>query len=61
MISKPDGYTGYVVKDGEGGLPIGDIVHDSQGWVFWPAPYRKPLTMKTACEVSSILRELNKG
>jgi hypothetical protein len=59
VITKPDGCDGYVVKDGQGGMPIGDIVHDSGGWVFWPSVYRKPVTIRTAGEILSILQELN--
>jgi len=59
MISKPEGSAGYVVKDGQCGLPIGDIVNDPGGWIFWPSVYRRPMTLKIAGEVLSILKELN--
>ena len=60
MIIKPAGVNSYIVKDGPAGLPIGDIVNDPGGWVFWPSVYRKPIKLKIAGEILNLLQELNR-
>jgi len=60
MIRRPDGTANYLVTDAAHGLPVGDIAPYTAGeWVFWPAVYRKPVTLKIAGEILHILEELN--
>ncbi len=59
MITQPTGSVNFLVSAGKGSLPIGDIVHDPTGWLFWPSVYRRPITLTTAGEILHKLEELN--
>jgi len=48
----------YEVFSGKSNLPTGDVIKDDVGWVFWPSVYRRPIDLKTAGEILTLLQEL---
>ena len=60
MVQRYDGSNCYVVKEAKGALPTGDIIHDPDGWVFWPSVYRRPITLRLAGEILHTLENLNR-